>query len=609
MTGCDRVSPADLGLWQFLGGQFGLSGLSSQDYDRDEPRGDRQTEFWSLATGNASGRGAVRAYVDHSGWSVFAIGENAIPERFAKMLEMGESWNGAEWNEEIGEHRAAELFWATFPGMAVVAVHSSARLCVLLRDPLGYFPLYYTIRNGILTVSTSLLWLRLQADAKVVDRGKIAELLLFGQHYGCRTVWSDVRTVVPGSVLVYSNQFRRGHSVSFARSEALVDQSLRDTIRTTPVSLLVSQVRRLTLASLNRAMTGSQFVIQGGGGVDSSVIIALASQAGAKFDVWTINHSELPVSESQWTEPLLSKLEVRSRVANVSRDRFIRQFVDMSWRSCQPLVGPNFVGGAILRRLAVADACSDLTFINGGMCDTIFGGLSSFHQLAMWRRAANYLASLPSPLRQWISRGVLGESRLFATRLLAMSQEALAAIAYGSIERVDLLVELEELRSSGAMTVQEMADKLTWMDFRRGAHALHHGYFERGEWYGGRWAFPFLDEELFRFAFNLPHHVKYRYGWTKWLWRKLAAELVGSEIAFRRKRGFDAPIRRWFQGFENEMCTGFVADLLGGISLRTMNELKRESSVYWTLLNVEVWGRLHIWNEDADVLAERMLEE
>ena len=63
---------------------------------------------------------------------------------------------------------------------------------------------------------------------------------------------------------------------------------------------------------------------------------------------------------------------------------------------------------------------------------------------------------------------------------------------------------------------------------------------------------PVLDLELVRFIDSLPYQYKVRVGEGKYIHKKFAEKVLGSEIIKRKKKGFGSPTRKWFKGKNGE---------------------------------------------------------
>ncbi|NMG03099.1 asparagine synthase (glutamine-hydrolyzing) [Azoarcus taiwanensis] len=117
---------------------------------------------------------------------------------------------------------------------------------------------------------------------------------------------------------------------------------------------------------------------------------------------------------------------------------------------------------------------------------------------------------------------------------------------------------------------------------------------------------PFLDYRMMELAFRMPGSIKLRDGVTKYIFKKAARELIGDDLAYRRKQMFTVPVGEWFRG----SLAGFVQNLL--LSERTLSrDLFKAESVrkllqehqqpasdrtreLRALIAVELWARTFI---------------
>jgi asparagine synthase (glutamine-hydrolysing) len=69
---------------------------------------------------------------------------------------------------------------------------------------------------------------------------------------------------------------------------------------------------------------------------------------------------------------------------------------------------------------------------------------------------------------------------------------------------------------------------------------------------------PFLDYRMVELAFSMPGSLKLQQGETKYIYKKAVADLIGTDLAYRKKQMFTVPISEWLKHDLKEM----VLDLL-----------------------------------------------
>jgi asparagine synthase (glutamine-hydrolysing) len=113
---------------------------------------------------------------------------------------------------------------------------------------------------------------------------------------------------------------------------------------------------------------------------------------------------------------------------------------------------------------------------------------------------------------------------------------------------------------------------------------------------------PLLDHTLIELFATLPVRLKVRGRETKYLLKKMAERVLPKHVLYRRKQGFDLPIREWMAG----PMHGFVMDALASadpalnahINLDAAKNIAREhaaganrKNMLWRLLVLALWSR------------------
>ncbi|MGE3166287.1 MAG: asparagine synthase (glutamine-hydrolyzing) [Planctomycetota bacterium] len=113
---------------------------------------------------------------------------------------------------------------------------------------------------------------------------------------------------------------------------------------------------------------------------------------------------------------------------------------------------------------------------------------------------------------------------------------------------------------------------------------------------------PFLDHELVEFAMRLPASYKLRDGVGKWLLKRAAEAYLPTELVYRKKQGFGAPMETWFRNEDfAKRCFAaldrsrlaregyFDAGYVRGMLDRQVSGAGGYSFHLWTVLNAVLW--------------------
>lgn len=65
---------------------------------------------------------------------------------------------------------------------------------------------------------------------------------------------------------------------------------------------------------------------------------------------------------------------------------------------------------------------------------------------------------------------------------------------------------------------------------------------------------PFLDYRVVELAFSMPGHFKLRSSETKYIYKKAVKQLIGENLAYRKKQMFTVPVGEWFKYELRSLC-------------------------------------------------------
>jgi asparagine synthase (glutamine-hydrolysing) len=123
---------------------------------------------------------------------------------------------------------------------------------------------------------------------------------------------------------------------------------------------------------------------------------------------------------------------------------------------------------------------------------------------------------------------------------------------------------------------------------------------------------PFLDHRLVRTAVNLPLSYRLQGSIDKWILKEIAARYLPREIVYRKKVGFPLPLQDYLAPlaredlFQNGFCLEFLQIQPKGLR-ETISKWRDDVEGFFTLLTLEIWGRLFFLNESLTEVTEHVM--
>lgn len=444
-------------------------------------------------------------------------------------------------------------------GMFAFAVWDARdRSLFVARDRLGIKPLYYAERGGGIAFASEVrALLAAGAVPRRLSRPAISGYLAFGAVCGPGTILEGVRELPPGCTLELRGgrvTERRYWELPFDRrsSRAFADEALE-------VRPIVAEAVRL------RLIADVPVGIFLSGGIDSSVVVALASGAsGAPVHTFTVTFDEERLSEAPFADEVARRYGCKHQQVHLPASRAAGEIDAAIGALDQPSGdGANtyFVSKAA-REAGLAVALSGL----GG--DELFAGYSYFRSFARALPISRALAGLPTPLRSGLDAMAQltvtpTRARKLAALLLARGRPDAAYAALRAMLTPDQRERLYGAGTAGAGAFVSMPDGLLERfaagdvdpinaysvlelsnylrntllrdaDVMSMAHALEVRV-------------PLLDHVLVEKVLRLPGALKLSDRENKPL-LLAAAPGLPRRVSSRAKMGFNLPFDAWFRG-------------------------------------------------------------
>lgn len=467
----------------------------------------------------------------------------------------------------------------------------------LVRDRLGIKPLFYIQQKGQLIFSSELKGITTHFDIPVnelkIQKAAMGEFEFSKTH----TAFEDVIQLIPGTILHYDLEKDIVSRSLYFSIEDLVDKNYYRELHSCSEKELLLRFDQLMHKSIDSMMMSDvgmgAFV---SGGVDSSLIAAIATKSNP---VTLITGNNLGKhSEYTYAKSLADFLQQDLFAHEHKPEEILTKWVETTWFYESPVVvHPHAIPFHGVAKVARNNGLKCV--LTGEGADELFLG----YPRILTRKWDNFI-NLPFTLTKAIYKRIPG-----LTKYLNLNQENYEKIlfsqAFGyewqitqqNISNAYAFVENKKLIDDHALTLDMLSRSLHSLLWRNDRMGMMRSIEAR---------FAYLDEDLLKFAANLPiklkiaktssfNNYKHPFLIDKYILRKTAQKYLPKKLAYRNKVGFSMygfdriNIKKGF--FNN----GFLENLLK-LNKQGIEELETNTykSLLWKLAAVEIWGQLHV---------------
>jgi len=469
-----------------------------------------------------------------------------------------------------------------FRGMFAFALWDDVeKVLHLCRDRFGVKPLYYSLQHGRVAFASEMKGLITgQQTTKDVDLTSIAEFVQYGYISAPKSIFSDVRTIRPGTICSIDVQLRlveREYWTTHDLFDGAEAHRLRLDLSRLPDEALLDRTEDcLREAFAYRMVADVPVGVFLSGGIDSSLVATLLTRlSGFKLRTFTIGFGESEFDESIYARRVAEVLGAEHTEFSVSPQSVIDTGAEIGEIADEPIGDSSLVPTLMVSRLARQHV---KVALSADGADELFGGYAryalcgSFTQRTGFVRALYYLSgeildALPPRVvtRAYVisSRGgprfaaISDKLRKFIRMSKAKEEFAAydAAISEWSAHETRELMGRASPDDVGArpayqgVTGTDARDRFMHFDMTRYLPGDLLVKVDRASMAVSLEARePFLDHELAKVAAALDMNWKIRSRQNKYILRQLLYRHFPRELFERPKQGFSAPIGDWLRG-------------------------------------------------------------
>jgi asparagine synthase (glutamine-hydrolysing) len=501
-------------------------------------------------------------------------------------------------------------------GMFALAIWDSVTQELLLaRDRAGIKPLYfYTGPEGMIFASEiKAIWDAIPERAAQANQAALCDLILTGHREGDITPFAGVRALRAGQYLLFGADAQLKQEGFFHTLRADVQAQRYHASARVPVAEHLLQLDKAMQSSVDMHLLSDAPVgVLCSGGVDSSLITALVHRTNPKVRIF---HSTFAEEGNEEAFALQAARHIGCKIdfAQMTWDYYCEHWVDAVWHSDLPIYHPNDISLYSVCELARAHGCKVL--LSGEGADELFGGYEWHGRAARRYRMLARLRRMPPRLFSFISKAI-AKSMDGLVDLFLVAETGMWTVGFPQASQRRLAHAAQGTLSSGAQ-MRAWEEALATYDFldeasrRTLAHIFADlsGHLDTILWRTDRMGMmasienrvPFLENEIMRYAVNLPLELKVRHRQCKWLLKKLACKYLPAAVVYRPKIGFAVPWRSYLPRDAQPLWSnGFLTHSLNLTPAMLESWASGDAGLRFRLLNLEIWGRLFVLREPLD---------
>lgn len=448
-------------------------------------------------------------------------------------------------------------------GMFAIAIYDkNIDTLYLIRDRVGEKPLYFSNNDGRIIFASEIKSILKATDRKSPDPEAINQFLAFNYVPPPLTMFEGVQHVMPGTYLEIKNTSveevvwwdltsveceQKNESVWIEEFNKILDDSVRIRLRSdVPFGAFLS------------------------GGVDSSSVVGLMS----KHLKDPVNTFCIGFDDTKYDESLFAQKAANRFSTNHVLEKVKANMIDLwpmaTYHCDQPHGDISFLPTYRVAELASKKVKMVLT---GDGADELFAGYDKYKnffnndidRLSDIDFQSSYLSNIS--LFDKSSRENL-LSNDFKIKLKCIDVSSVTDPLFQKSNKFDRITQ--------ALYIDTMlllpGNNLVKPDRMGMAVSIENRA-------------PFLDYRMIELAFSMPGNIKLKQGETKYVYKKAVSDLIGKDLAYRKKQMFTVPVGEWFKTDLASMCE----DLL--LSKKTKNRKLFNYDYVFDILNKHQEGK------------------
>ena len=412
----------------------------------------------------------------------------------------------------------------------------------LARDKWGIKPLYYAMFNDTFMFASEIKSLLVHPDFdKKLNENILSAYLCFNSTPTTETFFKGVYRLEPGTTLKFKNgkyKINKYFQVDFEPKNQKMDDIVENIKKAMENSVTYHQISDVEVGSFLSS------------GIDSSYLVSLSRPD----KTYTVGYDNPKYDEIKYAKDLTDKLNISNTSKKITKKVYMDNFEKIMYYMDEPLADPSAIALYFVAEIASKDV---KVVFSGEGADEFFGGYGTYLEdiTQSWymkipypiRHVGAMIAKLLPDVRglnfiyrrgQHLKDYNIGLGRVFrdeeANKIVRLKNQ---------IHTKEIVASLyDDYKDKDDTSKRQVIDYYYWLvkDF---LHAVDRNTMM----FSLEARTPFLDDEVYKIARNLPVSAKINNETTKPALRQAAKSVIPNESYKKKKLGFPVPLREWIK--------------------------------------------------------------
>ena len=419
---------------------------------------------------------------------------------------------------------------------------------LLARDRVGIKQLYYIETDELFAFASTLKPLMLLSKGET-DDDAVFDYYLNRAVKAPRTLFRDIKQLEAGHLLRFHTKRRKSAGIERWWSPSAAPRTHGD-----EAEIVEEMDWLLRRAITYRMVSDVPLGLYLSGGVDSSLIAAIASETAPNLQAFSVAMADPRLDETRHASAVAERYGLKHHVIVADPHAFLADIED--WALIQDDVVADPAALMLYQLSKIARDAGFKVMLSGEGADEIFGGYNAQLRYVLSRRCHGLFKPL-RPAASLIDWMVAKNPKLrqFAHQLINGPSYCGVATIFEPVNLNRLLKRPFERPRSVANFAEairlDLHDRLPNDLLTRTDRATMGASIEA--------RVPFLSHEIVDFSLGIDETLLINGHTQKYLLKKLAERYVPRSTIYRRKIGFDLPLADWLRGPLKPMVNDLIA--------------------------------------------------